>query len=169
MPVGTPQLAMIKIDKFLGVRVGDQAPDFFASGLDGEPVTLAALRGKVVLLDFWATWCAPCIAEMPNIKKMLERYGADGQFVVIGISLDDSSGVVSDFVRKRDIPWRQAVLGPAEKNPVAQLYNVSQIPATFLIDRSGKVVATDLQGPALQQKLGELFKSPPIQQAAKTE
>ncbi len=160
---------MIKIDKFLGIRVGDQAPSFVATGLDGSPVTLATLRGKVVLLDFWATWCAPCIAEMPNIKKMHERYGTDGQFVVVGISLDDSAGVVSDFVRKRGLPWRQAVLGPAERNPVAKLYNVSQIPATFLIDRNGKVVGKDLHGPALQQKLDELFKSLPGQQAATTE
>ena len=94
---------MIKIEKFLGVRVGDQAPNFVATTLDGSPVTPGALRGKVVLLDFWATWCAPCIVELPNIKRMHERYGSDGEFVVVGISLDDSAGVVSDFVRKRDI------------------------------------------------------------------
>ena len=160
VPVGDPKLATIKIDKFLILRPGDKAPDFAATTLDGKPFKLSDLRGKVVLLDFWATWCTPCIAELPNLERAYEKFGKDGDFVVIGISLDSSDSAVQQFCEQRKIRWPQIVLGPAEQNPVAKRYNVSGIPATFLIGRDGKVVATDVHGRSLGRQLGSLLPQP---------
>lgn len=157
LPVGDPKLAMIDIDRFLTINVGDTAPNFTAATLDETEFDLTRHRGKVVLIDFWATWCAPCIVEMPNIKKAREQYGREGEFVVIGISLDQSPKQVSRFVKGKEYAWQQIAAGPAEKNPIAQKYNVSAIPATFLIDRDGKVVAKDLRGGALQKALRKLL------------
>ncbi|MCH7813072.1 MAG: TlpA family protein disulfide reductase [Planctomycetes bacterium] len=157
VPVGDPKLAQIDIEKFLIISIGEQAPEFAATTLDGRPFKLSELRGKVVLLDFWATWCAPCIGEMPNLLRAVEEYGGSGDFVIVGVSLDSSESAVKQFQQRRKIPWTQIVLGPAEQNPAAKKYNVSGIPATFLIDRDGKVVAKDLHGPALRRELGKLL------------
>ncbi|MCP4248478.1 MAG: TlpA family protein disulfide reductase, partial [bacterium] len=113
--------------------------------------------GKVVLLDFWATWCAPCIAELPNLRRAVEEYGGKGDFVIVGISLDSGESAVKEFQKRRKVTWTQIVLGPAQDNPVAKKYNVSAIPAMFLIGRDGKVVAKDLHGRALQRELGKLL------------
>jgi peroxiredoxin len=162
VPVGDPKLAAINIERFLIINAGEQAPLFAATTLDKQELKLEDLRGKVVLLDFWATWCAPCIAQMPKVKQAYEQFGADGGFVVVGISLDQDEAAVKQFVEKRGMPWPQIVLGPSEQNPVAKKYNVTGVPATFLIGRDGKVLATDLSGRALQRELRKQF--PDLQQ-----
>jgi len=156
--VGDPQTTLIKFDKWHLVRIGEQAPDFTVTTLAGKQAKLSDLRGKVVLLDFWATWCAPCIAELPNVKSAHDEFGKDGEFVVLGISLDTKADTVRSFMKGKQFPWEQAVLGPAETNPVAQKYFVAGIPATFLIDREGKVVGRDLRGRALHQALRTQFR-----------
>jgi thiol-disulfide isomerase/thioredoxin len=111
-----------------------------------------------VLLDFWATWCAPCVAELPNVRKIHEKYGGeDGDLVVIGCSLDSEDEIVGAFIKKKDINWTQIVAGPADKNPIAQKYFVEGIPATFLIDPEGRIVAKDLRGRALQTEVDRLI------------
>ena len=137
---------MIRIARFLNVKVGAKVFDFAATTTDGQQIKLSDLRGKLVLLDFWATWCAPCIAEIPNIKKVHDRYAKDGRLVVIGISVDADKKKVPDFVKKHAIPWAQIALGPAHTNPLAKEFGVTGVPATFLIGRDGKLVARDLTG-----------------------
>jgi thiol-disulfide isomerase/thioredoxin len=110
-------------------------------------------------LDFWATWCAPCVAEFPNVRKVQEEYGTDGDFMVVGISLDSEDEKVAAFVKKHKIAWPQIVAGPAERNPLAKKFFVEGIPATFLIDRNGKVVAKDLRGPALRKEVDRLMRA----------
>ena len=154
-------MARIDIEKFLIVAVGDTAPDFVGKSLDGQEVRLSDFSGKAVLLDFWATWCAPCVAELPNVHRVYERFGKDGQFAVIGISLDDDEQLVRRFVRRRELPWPQIVAGPADRNPLAKQYNVTGIPATFLIDAHGRVVAKDLRGDALERELAKLIPPGP--------
>ena len=139
--------------------MGDQAPEFAGTTIDDQEIKLSDLRGKVVLVDFWATWCGPCVAEMPNIRRVHEKYAEDGDFVVIGISLDKEGKVVQKFVKKKKIPWQQIVAGPAAENPFAQKYHVEGIPATFLIDGQGKVVAKDLRGRALRKEVRKALKA----------
>jgi peroxiredoxin len=149
---------MIKIDKLLGVKVAEVAPDFNGVTLNGFALKLSDLRGKVVLLDFWATWCGPCIAELPNVKQAYEKYGKGGAFEIVGISLDQDPEQVRRFIKSQQVPWPQIVLGPG--NAVAQQYNVTAIPATFLIDRDGKVIARDLRGTDLDKELAKHIELP---------
>ncbi len=151
MPVGDPKLAQIKIDRFTIITVGEPAPLFAGKSLGEEAIKLESLRGKVVLIDFWATWCSPCVAEMPNIRSVYEKYGKDGAFTVLGVSLDDDAKKVKRFVKKENVAWPQIVAGPAQTNDIAKKYFVEGIPATFLIDPEGKVIAKDLRGPALEE------------------
>jgi thiol-disulfide isomerase/thioredoxin len=114
------------------------APDFRLVDLDGKPVQLSKLRGKVVLVDFWATWCGPCRMEIPHLKKLHERYAAKG-LVILGLSVDHQ-GVegVREFVRRQGIPWTTLM---ADEDVLADYGDVHSIPTAFIIDRQGRIAA----------------------------
>lgn len=120
-----------------GTTQGKAAPDFARAALDGRSVQLSQYAGQVVLLDFWATWCGPCRAEIPNLKKVREEFAGRG-FEVIGVSLDDGgAALVRSFVEREGIAY-PIVMGDAE---LAELYGgVEAIPTAFLIDRDGRIV-----------------------------
>ena len=172
VPVGDSQSGTVNIERFLTVEVGELARDFTRTTIEGEQITLSDLAGKVVLLDFWATWCAPCVAELPNVKKVLEEFGGDGEFVVVGISLDEDAETVRRFVEQRELPWHQIVLGPAEQNPLARQWGVDGVPATFFVGRDGKIFAKDLRGDDLRKAVADALagkdplQSPPQPQLA---
>ena len=133
-----------------------------AKTLDGKPFDIKSLKGKVVLVDFWATWCGPCVAEMPNVVALYEKYHDRG-FEVVGVSLDHNRADLEDFIETEEIPWRQIFFDPGEagesENAIADYYGVSGIPTMFLIGRSGKVVSIRARGEALRQQLAEMFEA----------
>lgn len=121
----------------LSAQVGEQAPAFSLKDKDGKTISLASLKGKVVVLNFWATWCPPCRAEIPDFKKVYSEYKGKG-VEIIGVSLDHKGwDVVRPFLKKWDINY-PVVLGGAK---IAKDYgNVRSIPTTFIIDKKGKIV-----------------------------
>jgi len=137
-------------------RVGKPAPAASVRDLDGKPFRFEGLKGKYVLVDFWATWCAPCLAELPRIQAARAKYQAKG-FEVVSVSLDETKGPVVDFVKVRKLPWIQ-IHNATCVGDLVQAFGVSTIPATFLIDPQGTIVRLDLRGPALDKALDALIK-----------
>jgi thiol-disulfide isomerase/thioredoxin len=123
--------------------------------LDGKKFDWAQYRGKVVLIDFWATWCGPCIAELPNVKKNYDLYHKRG-FDVVGISLDDDRDALLEFVKKEGNPWVNLNDG-ASGNPAAKLYGINSIPTVILVDKEGKVVSIRARGAELGNLLAKLL------------
>jgi len=111
------------------------------TALDGRRIDLASLRGKVVLIDFWATWCKPCIASMPHLKEMYDKYHDKG-LEMIGISLDNKEmeAQVKQVVEKQGLPWPQRFEGMGMNDPLAKLYSISALPTVWLLDKDGKIV-----------------------------
>ena len=131
--------------------VGKPVPDFTATDLDGNPISLQDYRGKVVLLDFWAVWCGPCIAEMPNIKRVYNRYKDEG-FDIIGISLDTDEKRLRNYLKENNIAWRQVFSGKGWQSPISKQYGIRAIPAPWLIDKNGILISKQARG----RKLGKL-------------
>ena len=131
---------------------------FTAELLDGTALDMDAKVGKVVLVDFWATWCGPCVAEIPNMKKMYEAYHAKG-FEIVGISLDDDVDELKEFLKENEIPW-SVVLNTATKIEGAEMADfcgVEGIPCMILLGKDGKVISTNARGEELEKLLGELL------------
>ncbi len=133
------------------LKVGAAPFPFTAKTLDGKTVSLDDYKGRVVLLDFWATWCGPCIGEIPETRVVYNKYKAQG-FDILGISLDDETMQrnLPIFLEQKEMPWPQVFDGKGWKNEVAQLYGVKAIPFTVLIGRDGNIAAMDLRGPGLE-------------------
>ncbi len=136
-----------KIQKSL--VVGAKFPDFAVKDLDGKPLSLANEKGKVVLVDFWATWCGPCVMEMPNVIAAYNKYHAKG-FDIIGISLDDKDKApLLDYIKTNKMPWPQFYDGKRWDNELAVKYGIMGIPASYLLDGTGAIIAVSPRGPAL--------------------
>ena len=138
---------------------GKSVPDFSATDLDGNPISLQDYRGKVVLLDFWAVWCGFCINEMPNLKRVYDTYKDQG-FDIIGVSLDDEVSELQDYIKENDIQWRQIYSGERWKDdPLAQQYNITGVPSQWLIDGDGKLITHKARGEKLEQLVVEALKN----------
>jgi len=137
-------------------RIGTFAPEVIVNDLSGATFRLADLKGKYVLVDFWATWCAPCTVEIPRLQAAYAKYKSKG-FEVVAVSLDDAKGAVDEFVKARKLPWKQ-IHNATSNGDLVEAFGVKSIPATFLIDPSGKIVRLELRGPALDRALGTLIR-----------
>jgi len=138
------------------LKIGAAAPDFTQVNVDGKPVTLSSFKGKVVLIDFWASWCSPCRQEIPNIVNQYKQYKDKG-FEIISVSLDNSRAKWLLALKQEGMSWPQLSDLKGESNAVARLYGVSAIPATFLVDKDGKLLSTGLRGEELNKKLAAMF------------
>jgi peroxiredoxin len=132
--------------------VGTKFPDFEEKDLDGKPLSVSNYKGKILLIDFWATWCAPCVFELPNVIKAYEKYHDKG-LEIVGISLDDSEPKLRSFLKDKNMTWPQYFDGSRWKNKLAQKYGVQGIPATFLLDGDGKIIGRDLRAEKLDEAL----------------
>ena len=159
--------------------LGKPAPPIDASDVDGNPVRLADLKGKVVLVDFWATWCPPCVAQMPTYRAAYDKHHADG-FEILGVNLDaarqnpdaarpDAREIaqarqgVRQFLLQFRIPWPN-VLNGATATDFARVYGVTDLPTSFLIDRAGKVIQVEPGGPELEKTIEEALGEPGAKQ-----
>jgi thiol-disulfide isomerase/thioredoxin len=137
-------------------QAGDAPPDFSARDISGQAVKLSALKGKVVLLDFWATWCPPCRVEVPHLLAIQRKFkGQD--FVLISVSLDRDLQAARQFVKDKAMDWVHIIDLEAGRE-LASLYQVEYIPSTFVIGRSGRIEARQLRGDELAARIAALLK-----------
>ena len=143
-----------------GPAAGDPAPGFEAKTLDGRPLKLEAFRGKFVLLDFWATWCGPCISEIPNLQAVHEAFGRNPRFALLSLSVDEAIDAPRKFQEKRKPPWMQGFLGNGIHGAIPDRYGVRAIPAFVLIGPDGKIVAKGMRGQEIQKAVSQAIGAP---------
>jgi thiol-disulfide isomerase/thioredoxin len=144
-----------RISSFYAINVGGIAPNIALVNPQGKILNLDSLRGKVVLIDFWATWCGPCRGEIPYLKQAYEKYHAKG-FEIFSVSSDRDVDAWKRFIVAQGMNWQHVIeSGDAE---ASRIYMVNSIPRTYLLDRDGKIIAMNLRGENLLTKLAEVVK-----------
>lgn len=139
-------------------QVGQAVPEISLPTPSGETMSLSELRGKVVLIDFWASWCRPCRAENPNVVRMYNKYKGKG-FEIFGVSLDRTKDAWVQAIEQDKLTWHHVSDLQFWGSEAAQAYGVNAIPYTVLLDKQGKVIAENLRGASLESKLAELLGS----------
>jgi thiol-disulfide isomerase/thioredoxin len=158
---GTPLVVHIqeeeaKVDAGIKMQAslveGVPFPDFNEKDVMGKPLSIANYQGKVVLIDFWATWCVPCRMQLPGIIAAYEKYHSQG-FEIIGVSLDQDQQTLLDFTKENNMPWQQYFDGQGWSNKLALEYGVQGIPKNYLLDGNGKIIGRDLSGQELMDAI----------------
>lgn len=141
-----------------GTNIGDYAPVFTADTPEGGKLALADVKAEVIILDFWASWCGPCRRENPNVVRMYNKYHEKG-LEIVGISLD-KAGQKNRWLKaiaQDKLTWKHLSNLKGWQEPIAQLYGVRSIPATYILDGDGKIIAKNLRGQALENKVAEIL------------
>jgi thiol-disulfide isomerase/thioredoxin len=145
--IDTPKAPAEIREVVAGIRAKREAlgkpVDIKFKAVDGRDVDLASMKGKVVLIDFWATWCGPCVGEIPHVKEAYEKLHPNG-FEIVGISLDQDKAKLESFVKEKEMTWPQYFDGEGWKNKFAQKFGINAIPAMWLVDKKGNLV--DMEG-----------------------
>lgn len=150
-----------ELSEFLGkiakVSIGQKAPDFSAPSPEGKEISLKESLGKVTIIDFWASWCTPCRIENPNVVRIYNKYHDQG-LNIIGVSLDRDGDSWKQAIEKDQLTWTHISHLQYWNDPIAKEYSVRGIPATFILDENGVIVAKDLRGDELEKKIAELLQ-----------
>lgn len=140
-----------------GAAVGTMAPDFTMNDTEGKPFTMSSLKGKYVLIDFWASWCGPCRGENPNVVSAYNKF-KDKNFTILGVSLDDNKEAWLKAIKTDGLLWKQVSDLKKWENATIGLYGYDAIPYNVLLDPQGKIIASNLREAALHNKLAEVLK-----------
>lgn len=144
------------------VKVAEAAPSFNVTALDGKVYSNASLKGRYVLLDFWATWCGPCVREVPHMLEVHKRFGSRPDFVILGLSLDREKPKLEAFVKQREIAWPQVFAQEGGAVAMAEEYGVEAIPTLILVGPDGKVIAVGLRGENIVERVGAALPKNPV-------
>jgi len=144
------------LDKFSATAIGNKAPEFSAPNPEGKIVSLKESLGKVTIIDFWASWCKPCREENPNVVALYNEYHPKG-LNIISVSLDKDAAAWKEAIAKDQLNWNHVSNLKNWEEPIAREYNIYSVPATFLLDANGKIIAKDLRGDALKAKVASLL------------
>ncbi len=147
---------LARIGALRKLKVGSPAVEISAISHQGKKISLRDYRGKVVLLDFWAAWCNPCRIEMPNVIRTYDEFHKKG-FEIIGISLDSDKAQFQNFIKDNKMSWPQVYDGRGWRSGIGQLYAVNSIPATYLIDKQGKIRFKNVRGGKLRETVMQLI------------
>lgn len=145
------------LDKAERIMAGKTAPDFTLPTLDGDSISMHALKGKVKIIDFWASWCAPCRREMPTLVKLYKQYQTKG-LEILSVSIDDKKDKWKNAIFEDGNTWKNVSDLKGAKSPVVALYGLKSIPFMVVVDENNKIVAVNLRGKALEEKIAELMK-----------
>lgn len=150
------QIMANQLDEMRALSIGQIAPEISLPDPEGNMVNLSDLRGKYVLIDFWAAWCRPCRQENPNVVRLYNEYNEKG-FEVFGVSLDRTKDAWVKAIDEDQLTWTHVSDLKYFNSAAAALYQINAIPATYMLDPEGKIIAKDLRGSSLENKLKEIF------------
>ena len=140
----------------IGLKNGQQAPDISLPDVNGNIKTLSSLRGKYILLDFWASWCGPCRFENPNVVRLYQKY-KEKDFDILSVSLDNNKKAWLNAIEADGMEWNHVSDLLKWESAVIPVYQLDAIPMTYLLDKEGIIIAKNLRGPELEKKLAEIL------------